>query len=256
MLKKLIRSLFRSTGIYIGKRPTHGGKADFVVDGLSYGFSFPSANYAPWQGDKDFMTIYEQIRSNTLVDIYRCYELWQLVQKTQQLSRGSAILEVGVWRGGTAGIMSAQLAKLNSNGILYLADTFTGVAKAGTNDAFYTGGEHHDTSQAIVEEVMTTKSRYAHYKILKGIFPDDTQQLVPTDAVFGLCHIDVDVYDSAKDVLEWVWPKLVTGGIVVFDDYGFHTCTGVTKLVESYRDRNDRVLVHNLNGHALMIKLS
>lgn len=254
-LKKIIHSFFDNTGIYIGKRPVYKGKANFSIDGLHYGFSFPSANYTPWLGDASFMNIYNQIKNNTLVDIYRCHELWQMVSKVNNLDPNASILEVGVWRGGTAGIMSQKLADLKSTATLYLADTFSGVAKAGTNDSFYTGGEHSDTSQQIVEDVLKNKSCYQHYKILKGIFPEDTANEIAADERFGLCHIDVDVYESAKDILEWVWSKLITGGVVVFDDYGFHSCTGVTKLVEEYRDRPDRQIIHNLNGHALMIKL-
>jgi O-methyltransferase len=254
-IKSLIRTLFDNTGIYIGKRPRFKGKANFSIDGLHYGYSFPSANYAPWQGDAEFMNIYTAIKSNTLVDIYRCYELWQLVHKMNSLDPKAAILEVGVWRGGTAGIMSQRLALLRSNATIYLADTFTGVAKAGSNDSFYSGGEHSDTSQQIVEDLLKNKSRYPHYKILKGIFPDDTAHEISSSEQFGICHIDVDVYDSAKDILEWVWEKMIIGGVVVFDDYGFHSCTGVTKLVEGYRAYPDRQVIHNLNGHAIMIKL-
>lgn len=254
-IKKLIKKLFNNTGIYIGKRPTYKGKANFTVDGFHYGFVFPSANYAPWQGDEAFMNIYNQIKANTLVDIYRCYELWQLVQKIQSLDPQAAVLEVGVWRGGTAGIMAQQLSNLKSKTVLYIADTFTGVAKADANDSFYAGGEHSDTSQQIVEDVLSTKSQYPHYKILKGIFPEDTVHEINVDERFGLCHIDVDVYTSAKDILEWVWNKLIPGGVVVFDDYGFHSCTGVTKLVDEFRGHTDRQIIHNLNGHAIMIKL-
>ena len=254
-VKRLIKGLFNNTGIYIGKSPTYKGKANFSIDGLHYGMSFPSANYAPWLGDAAFMKIHNQIKGNTLVDIYRCYELWQLIKKAQSLNAQAAILEVGVWRGGTAGIMAQQLSDLKSNAVLYLADTFSGVAKAGANDSFYTGGEHGDTSQQIVEDVLKNKSQYPHYKILKGIFPEDTAHEINVDEQFGLCHIDVDVYTSAKDILEWVWQKLIPGGVVVFDDYGFHSCTGVTKLVDEYRDRADRQIIHNLNGHAIMIKL-
>ncbi|HQW83915.1 MAG TPA: TylF/MycF/NovP-related O-methyltransferase [Ferruginibacter sp.] len=255
-LKNLINTLFDKTGIYIGKRPVYKGSANFSINGLHYGKSFPSANYAPWQGDEEFLFIYNQIKKNSLVDIYRCYELWQLVAKTNSLDTHAAILEVGVWRGGTAGIMARQLNILKSNANLYLADTFEGVAKAGEQDSFYTGGEHKDTSRHIVEDVLKNKSGYAHYKILKGIFPEDTADKILVSEQFGLCHIDVDVYSSAKDIVEWVWPKLITGGIVVFDDYGFHSCTGVTKLVEEYRSYKDRQIIHNLNGHALMIKIS
>ena len=255
-LKKIIQTIFDNTGIYIGKRPTFKGKGNFSIDGLHYGYSFPSANYAPWQGDVAFMHIYNQIKDNTLVDIYRCYELWQLVYKMFTLNQKAAILEVGVWRGGTAGIMAKKLADLKSTATLYLADTFSGVPKAGLNDSFYTGGEHSDTSRQIVEKVLKNKSCYPHYKILKGIFPDDTALEISGLEQFGLCHIDVDVYDSAKDILEWVWNKLIPGGVVVFDDYGFHSCTGVTKLVEEYRQYPDRQVIHNLNGHAVMIKLN
>jgi O-methyltransferase len=254
-LKKLAESLFNKTGIYIGKRATYKGSAKFVIDGLHYGRSFPSANYAPWLGDEAFMYIYKLIKKNTLVDIYRCYELWQLVQNINLINPQAAILEVGVWRGGTAGIMASQLVNVNSAANLYLADTFSGVAKAGEKDSFYKGGEHNDTSQQIVEEVLRNKSQYNNYKILKGIFPEDTAHEINAAELFGLCHIDVDVYDSAKDILEWVWDKLIPGGVVVFDDYGFHSCTGVTKLVEGYRHYPDRHIIHNLNGHAIMIKL-
>ena len=254
-LKKIIHTLFNNTGIYIGKRPTYKGKANFSIDGLHYGMSFPSANYAPWLGDDAFINIYNQVKKNTLVDIYRCYELWQLVQKIHTLDAHAAILEVGVWRGGTAAIIAKQLTNLKSKANLYLADTFEGVAKAGTNDSFYSGGEHSDTSQHIVEDVLKNKSQYPYFKILKGIFPEETADKILVSEQFGLCHIDVDVYSSAKDILEWVWNKLVSGGVVVFDDYGFHSCTGVTKLVEEYRNYPDRQIIHNLNGHAIMIKL-
>ena len=106
-----------------------------------------------------------------------------------------------------------------------------------------------------MEDVLKNKAGYPYYKILKGIFPEDTANKILPNEIFGLCHIDVDVYTSAKDILEWVWDRLIPGGVIVFDDYGFHTCTGVTKLVEEYRYYNDRQIIHNLNGHAIMIKI-
>jgi O-methyltransferase len=62
------------------------------------------------------------------------------------------------------------------------------------------------------------------------------------------------VYQSAKDVLEWVWPKLSKGGIVVFDDYGFKGCDGVARLVNEEKLKKDRICIYNLNGHAVFIK--
>jgi len=66
----------------------------------------------------------------------------------------------------------------------------------------------------------------------------------------------VDVYQSAKDVFDWAWPRLARGGIVVFDDYGFRSCEGATRLVEEQRGHPDRVTLHNLNGHAVVVKVA
>ena len=58
-----------------------------------------------------------------------------------------------------------------------------------------------------------------------------------------------------RDIVDWVWHRMVRGGIIVFDDYGFYSCDGITKYVESHMNTSDRLFMHNLNGHAVVIKL-
>ena len=207
----------------------------------------PYASYSPWETDQPFNVVFELIKEHTLVDIYRCYELWTLVQDLNDLS--GDILEVGVWRGGTGAIMCSAVQ--NSNTKIYLADTFEGVVKASEEDMVYRGGEHSDTSEEIVNELLL-KLKLNNYKILKGIFPDDHPQLKLD--IIKLCHIDVDTYQSAKEVFDFVWPLVPSGGVVVFDDYGFWTCEGVTKYFNSIHVDDGRK-IHNLNGHGLVIKL-
>jgi O-methyltransferase len=87
----------------------------------------------------------------------------------------------------------------------------------------------------------------------KGVFPDafDPSKL-PGEVKF--CHVDVDTYNSGRDVVEWVWPRLVSRGIVVLDDYGFWGCEGITRLGNEI-SYSDCIKVHNLNGHLLLIKV-
>jgi O-methyltransferase len=251
MLRKIFRNYLHKKGLQLVFKP----KTELnTKNELAYSSVLPNATYAPWLNDAAFMGIYNQIKQQTLVDIYRCFELWEITKQIQQINPNAAILEVGVYKGGTAAVISTQLQQLKSTNKLYLADTFIGVAKATEKDCMYVGGEHADTSIDLVEQ--TIKPIYKNYTILKGIFPNDTQQLVQENEVFGLCHIDVDVYESAKDVVAWVWPKLVLGGIIVFDDYGFASCNGVTNLVNEYKLLNDRIVLHNLNGHAIIVKLN
>jgi len=207
------------------------------------------ATYAPWLKDAAFRKIYTAIKSHTLVDEYRCYELWNLLK---QLDIQGDILEVGVWNGGTGLLMAACEKQRQHDSTVHLADTFEGVMKAGDRDSYYTGKEHSDATPQRVE----AKARdlgLSNYTILKGIFPDETGDRV-ADKRFKLCHIDVDVYDSAKAVFEWLWPRLEVGGLVIFDDYGFPSCDGITVLVEELKKGPGRLVVHNLNGHAILLK--
>lgn len=252
-LKKAINSI----GFDLVKRPLYKGKSRFEIQGFNYTFIRPSANFSPWAGDSDFQEIFKIVRRKfTLVDIYRAYELWQIVEKVNELDSSAAILEVGVWRGGTGAIMAKKLKSINASSQLYLADTFSGVVKTSDLDTFYTGGEHSDTSLELVQDLISREVNYPQITLLKGIFPEDTKHLIPENTKFSLCHIDVDVYQSAKEIEEWIWPKLIRNGMIVFDDYGFHWCPGITKFVEEQRHLKDRIVIYNLNGHAIIIKLT
>jgi hypothetical protein len=90
-------------------------------------------------------------------------------------------------------------------------------------------------------------------EVLTGIFPEETGRQVE-NLKFRFCHIDVDVYQSAKDVTEWIWERLVPGGMAVYDDYGWDTTPGIARYVGSQLQLKDRTVLHNLNGYAIAIK--
>lgn len=253
-MKKIFESILLKFGFKLIKRSVMNGSGKFEISNFSYNIVTPSANFSPWDNDRNFMTIYDIARNNTLVDKYRMYELWELTEQINKLDSSASFLEVGVWRGGTAAIIGRKLELLDSKINFYLADTYTGVVKSNDKDLFYTDSEHNDTSLTIVENLV--KDIKINYKQLVGIFPEDTAHLINENEKFGLCHIDVDVYQSAKDIVDWIWDKLIIGGVVIFDDYGFHTCTGITTYIQEVKHLKDRMIVHNINGHALMIKLN
>ncbi len=210
----------------------------------------PWATYSPWLLDSAFMDCHRVIKDYTLVDLYRCYELWHLLGQTAGLP--GDVLEVGTWRGGTGALLGHRAQLLGLDCSVFLCDTFAGVVKTGDEDVAYSGGEHADTSLPVVRDLLG-RLDVSNVTILQGIFPEDTAEQV-ADRTFRLCHIDVDVYQSGKDVLNWVWPRLPVGGLVVFDDFGFASTTGITQLVHEQEQRDDLVCVQNLNGHAVFIK--
>lgn len=212
--------------------------------------AYPISTYAPWQSDPEFRRAYEAVRRNTLVDVWRCHELWSLVGELRDIP--GAILEVGVWRGGTGCLMATRAAAVGIADPISLCDTWRGVVKTGAVDTYYRDGKHDDASREIVM-TLAADLGLSNVETLEGIFPDDTGEQI-ADRTFRLCHIDVDVYQSAKDVLAWVWDRLSPQGVVVFDDYGFPACPGITQLVDEQRMLEDRLVLHNLNGHGIIVK--
>ena len=241
----LVKRVFNQLGYEIIRLPKD-------TNSSSYALVTPQATYSPWNKDNAFQATYKTIQPYTLVDKYRCYELWCLIEQSSKLGSGN-IIEIGVWRGGT-GVLIAQRAK--SIGIpdkVYLCDTFTGVVKTGAMDPVYKGGEHGDTSRKLVEGLIS-RVKLDNVEILEGIFPEQTSQEIE-HLRFRFCHIDVDVYQSAKDIVGWIWQKMVRGGIIVYDDYGFVGCDGIAKYIEEQTPLKDRLIINNLNGHAVIIKL-
>jgi O-methyltransferase len=228
------------------------GSAGLEAGRLPHSVVRPIATYSPWRADGEFQKVYRAIHRNTLVDVYRCYDLWQLTAESRKLTSGN-IIEVGVWRGGTGCLIARQAQTAMIPATVYLCDTFRGVVKTGSSDRHYQGGEHSDTSASHVLELAGGLG-LSNVRILEGIFPDETGHQV-ADVSFRLCHIDVDVYESGRDILAWLWPRVVPGGMVIFDDYGFLSTGGITKLVNEERQRGDRLTLHNLNGHAVLVKL-
>ena len=223
------------------------------LEKVSHTAIVPWSTYSPWLDDQSFQKIFGVVSPNSLLDIYRMFQLWELTGQvcTKKCMQGD-ILEVGSWRGGSGCLIGAKCVSEGVDSQVYLADTFRGVPKAGEQDTLYRGGEHSDTSPHVVSELIG-KLSLSNVEILQGLFPEHSSHSIATKR-FRMCHIDVDAYQSGLDVFAWVWPRLETGGVVVFDDYGFWGCEGIARLVSELKYGDDRTFIHNLTGQAIIIK--
>lgn len=217
-----------------------------LKENYSHSQIIPFASYSPWLDDAAFCDIYEAVKAFTLVDVYRCYALYQLSRQSQTIA--GDLVEVGVWRGGTA----ALLAKAAPTKVMHMFDTFTGVAKGDPRfDTLYEGGEHADTDEQIVKDLFERTG--SPFRMHVGLFPDETGSSLPERV--ALAHIDVDTYRSVKESFDAIWPRVPVGGVVVFDDYGMFGCEGAAQAINEIAAAHPGDLfVHNLNGHAFLAK--
>ena len=74
------------------------------------------------------------------------------------------------------------------------------------------------------------------------------------DKTFSFVHIDVDLYEPAKDSLEFFYPRMAEGGIILMDDYGLGTCPGVTSAGQEFFSDKPEKLVSLSAGAGYIIK--
>ena len=225
---------------------------------FKHNFNISFATYSPWKEDTEFQQVYKQIKKKTTIDIYRCYELWSLLNQVKNMD--GDLIEIGTYKGGSAALIIKRISdQINRDSSahkekVFLCDTFYGVVKSSKNhDNHYTNFEHNDTSFEDVNNFLKSLN-LKNYQILKGIFPDETGHYLENKKI-KFCHIDVDTYQSAKDITEFLWSKIISRGVIVFDDYGFVGSEGVTKFVNEFIEINKNLIfLHNLNGHGIIIK--
>ncbi|MGQ0523048.1 MAG: TylF/MycF/NovP-related O-methyltransferase [Betaproteobacteria bacterium] len=181
--------------------------------------------FSPWLARP-----YSEIR-HTVVSPDRCYILHTLASQTT-----GPIVECGVYRGGTAMLLSTLKREL------HLYDTFEGMPETGTMD-IHKRGDFSDTSVEAVRKLVP--SAFFH----KGLIPETFTDL---PGEIGFAHIDVDIYKSVKDCCEHLYPRLT--GFMVFDDYGFPSCPGARRAVdEFFNDKPEKPVVIP-TGQAIIFK--
>jgi O-methyltransferase len=161
---------------------------------------------------------------HTLVGSDRLRVLWDTVQHCLPL--GGDLLEVGVYKGGTA----ILLREAAPDRALYLYDTFAGhpYSDATRDDVNHYPGRFADTSEQAVRALFTEHPNPPI--ITAGVFPASAPVIPP------LCfaHVDVDLYQATREACEAIWPALVLGGQLVCDDYGFGDCPGAKRAIREF----------------------
>jgi O-methyltransferase len=243
MLKNIVPLILNSLGYEIRRISRESIPLPFAIpDGELY-----RPVFSPWLGGGEFRSYYERAIPRTLVSPDRCYVLYCLL--LQALRVEGDVWECGVYRGGTAAMMGAMLADKMPTKKLYLFDSFEGMPDADSKKDWHRKGDFSDTSQESVESYVGQGDLCV---IRKGYIPATFSGL--ESARIALAHIDVDIYRSVKDCLDFIWPRLSRSGFIVCDDYGFPTCPGARAAVDEFFAGKSTIPLCLPTGQALIFK--
>ncbi len=146
--------------------------------------------------------------------------LLQLAESVRNLA--GCIVELGVYQGGAL----KALAGDNPGKSCYGFDTFAGMPKESWREIdFHKPGEFGNTTLATVQAAMP-----ANVELIAGLFPQSAEAF---DKRISFAHVDMDLEKSTADAIDWLRPRMVSGGVVVFDDYHWQNCPGVAKAIEA-----------------------
>jgi hypothetical protein len=147
----------------------------------------------------------------SMLTAYECYTVLSCAKGSR--NRPGAFLEVGVYQGGSAKLVCEMKG---SNKPFYVCDTFEGLPESAEADK----GVHRKSQYSCsLESVSAYLSAYENVHFVKGFFPDSAEGVIPEDIQFAFVHLDVDLYESTLKSLEYVFPRLISGGIILSHDY-------------------------------------
>ena len=137
-------------------------------------------------------------------------------------------VDCGVHTGITARAIINYIDFPNTHKKYYLLDTFTGLDKKYSTDKELERNKSrgYEKRGDIYEKVKETFKKF-NVEIIKGAVPE-TLTRVKTDRVCFL-SIDMNCVKPEVDALNYFWDKIVTGGMIILDDYGYANSTNDQK---------------------------
>jgi O-methyltransferase len=179
----------------------------------------------------------------------RMYLLSQAILNTKENNLDGAFVECGVWRGGNILLYQLLNGFYNLNKNIFAYDTFQGMTTPKDVDINYRGESANKIllankkSENIRNEycfstIDTVKKNILKYSKLENINfiigPVEKTLLLEKNLPkkISILRLDTDWYSSTKIELEVLYPRLVKGGILIIDDYGYWQ--GSRKAVDEY----------------------
>jgi predicted O-methyltransferase YrrM len=131
----------------------------------------------------------------------------------QALNRPGDLVECGCYKGTSARILYDYLDLASSTKHLYLYDLFEHAA----------GMAHHampEHSSMLYDEVHARFAAFANVRVIRGEVPQSLAGTAP--AAIAFLHVDMNSVAAEIGALETLFDRVVPGGAIVFDDYGWN----------------------------------
>ena len=174
-----------------------------------------------------------RVRGYTHCSLARLRALQRHVATIHRSGIPGVAVECGVAEGGSAAAIALALQRADDPRPLILFDTFAGLPPPSANDPDYDVAV--EFTGACAGSVADVRQLFATLRLPEPVCIPGLFEHIVAETETGpiaLLHLDGDWYDSTMSCLRALWPRLVEGGILQIDDYGYWQ--GCQKAVTEY----------------------
>jgi len=220
---------------------------------------------AGFLSDPSFAAAYQAIRGSHQYDEYSSphtisWRLHTLVWAARSaMSIAGDFVECGVFKGDMAWFVSQLIDLKSRDKCFWLYDTFAGFSDKYSspddfpeNRTFFDFANKHYKDPTIYPYVCNRFRDRADIKVIKGVVPDVLREAAPAQIAFA--HIDLNSPAAEVGALEFLFPRLSSGGLVVFDDYGWKSSHRQKEAEDEFMRRHGYEVLELPTGQGLVIK--
>jgi hypothetical protein len=160
------------------------------------------------------------------------------------LRRDGDFVECGVSTGMSSAIMCDYLDFATVAKTLYLYDAWA-------RDPRVDGTPYGLTADTL-REVQATFAPFPNAVLVPGFVPETFATVCPDRIAF--LHVDLNSADAEIAVLDHLFDRVVPGGIVLFDDYGFSGYLASQQAEDTWMQRRGYTIAELPTGQGLLIK--
>jgi O-methyltransferase len=175
---------------------------------------------------------------------------YTLAKALDSIADGDAvIIECGVYLGHTVLGMANRLRSRNMRARIIGCDTFAGLPDTSEFDRRPDGSFHRvagadrrylDSSMESLQKKIFSLGFGDVIELRKGLFEDSLAQL--SHLRFAVAHLDCCLYSSHRTCLEFLYPRMVRGGYMVFNAYDDRGFPGAKKAIdEFFQDKPEKL---------------
>lgn len=168
-------------------------------------------------------------------------QLYKCVVSTEKVL--GDIAEIGSYNGASAKIICEAKKKRN----FYIFDTFEGIPEISERDH----GFHEGQFKGSYNFVKNYLKNYKNVFIYKGVFPDTAHPIV--NKKFSFVNLDVDIYKSTINCLDFFYPRMSKGGIILCHDYV--NSPGIQEAFKEFFKHKPEPVISLTGTHCMVVKL-